>query len=102
MHRFAFDHAFVLSSWEETLPLSILETPVVASEVDRIADQVEDGVRWSAFSHAQPEALGDALLRMYAAVNFRGACAKVGRARYNRLFAWAHYVECWKTLVEKP
>jgi glycosyltransferase involved in cell wall biosynthesis len=97
---------FVLPSREEAMPLSILEamfleTPVVASDVDGIPDQVEDGKSGLLFSHAGQEMMGEQILRMMTDAAFRSRCAAVGQDRFKHHFERKHYLDKWAMLVEE-
>lgn len=97
---------FVLPSREEAMPLAVLEamfleTPVVASDVDGIPDQIEHGRSGLLFSHAYPEGLAEGIIRMAADAEFRAQCARAAHEKY-----WCHfnrklYFESWRKLLDR-
>ncbi len=95
---------FVLPSREEAMPLSILEamyleTPVIASDVNGIPDEIEDGVSGLLFSHSRPEGLQEAISRMLEDASFRASCALNARVRYDQQFNQKLYKERWAAIV---
>lgn len=95
---------FVLPSREEAMPLSILEamylgTPVIASDVNGIPDEVQDGVGGLLFSHADPEGLTQCIVQMISDVAFRERCVAHARARYDAVFTTKQYMARWADIV---
>lgn len=97
---------FVLPSREEALPLTILEamyleTPIVASDVAGIPDEIENGKSGQLFSHVHPEGLPEAIMRMANEPELRSSCVRAAKARYETHFSRKLYFERWRALVEE-
>jgi glycosyltransferase involved in cell wall biosynthesis len=95
---------FVLPSREEAMPLSVLEamylgTPVVASDVNGIPNEIEDNVSGLLFSHSHPEGLQKAIARMIEDRPFRMACVQAARHKYDEEFNQQLYLRRWKEIV---
>jgi glycosyltransferase involved in cell wall biosynthesis len=83
----AASHLFVLPSWSEGVPMSMLEAlaiglPVVVTRVGGIPDVVRDREHGRLIRPGEPAALADAVISMAAD---RSEAARVGRA--NRAYA---------------
>jgi glycosyltransferase involved in cell wall biosynthesis len=97
---------FVLSSWWEGMPLSILEamregTPVVASHVGGIPELVEHGVTGTLFSQVDPSACAAAMLACLADPERANAMAIEARRRCagRRERGLALYVACYEDVL---
>lgn len=96
---------FVLPSREEAMPLSILEamyleTPVVASDVDGIPDEIEHGKSGLLFSHSRPEDLADCLRNMFADSDIQALFASKAVDRYHQMFDRHRYFDRVQKLVD--
>jgi glycosyltransferase involved in cell wall biosynthesis len=98
---------FVLSSWWEGMPLSILEamregTPVVASHVGGIPELVEHGVTGTLFSQVDPSACAAAMLACLADPARAHAMALEAQRRCTgrRERGLALYVACYEDTLQ--
>jgi glycosyltransferase involved in cell wall biosynthesis len=84
---------FVLSSREEGLPLVIAEAmacgkAVVSTNVDGVPEIVVEGRTGLLVDPDDPEALADALIKVYTSPKLRESLAKRGRDRAVRSYTW--------------
>jgi glycosyltransferase involved in cell wall biosynthesis len=82
---------FVLSTRQESLPLSIIEAmraglPVVASDVGGVAELVTHGVTGYLVPHSDPQALQERLRELIASGQTRSRMGQMGRLQYERHF----------------
>jgi glycosyltransferase involved in cell wall biosynthesis len=100
---------FVLSSFSEGMPMSVLEAmaagrPVVASSVGGVPEAVVDGVNGLLVPPARPDDLATALERLAADGDLRRRLGEAGRARAVELFSlesWRRsHVELYDSLLD--
>lgn len=89
---------FVLASWWEGLPLSILEAmraglPVVASGVSGVPEAVSDGETGRVVPPGRPEALAGALEELLESAALRARMGRAGRERYEDEFTFRRMFE---------
>jgi glycosyltransferase involved in cell wall biosynthesis len=97
---------FVLPSFNEGLPMSVLEAmaygiPVVASRVGGIPEAVRDGEDGFLISPGDIQALTDRLRRLLADPSLRHRMGASARARAISLFGATDIVEQWLSLYRK-
>ncbi len=102
---------FVLSSWSEGLPMSLLEAmaagkPIVATAVGGVPEVVRDGREGRLVPPGAPDALADALLELTADADGRRAMGAAARARVEEGFSIAatgpQYVTLYHELARDP
>jgi len=102
---FALADVFLLPSFIEGMPISILEAmrsslPVIATPVAGIPEVVEDGVTGLLVNPGSPPEIAEAVLRLRRDEPFRRSCGTAGRAAFEANFEFAKGVEELRTLYE--
>lgn len=96
---------FVLSTHYEGLPISILEAmragvPVVATEVNGVPEQVENGVTGFLVPRSDPQALANALLRLLNDSQLRKIMGEKARESFAEKFTSQTMIESLSTLYK--
>ncbi len=94
---------FVAPSLADNLPYTVLEamgcgTPVVASRVGGIPEEVDDGCTGRLFTVGSPEDLGAAIISVLEDADLAAAMGKAGRARAEAMFGLAGFVASYEKL----
>jgi glycosyltransferase involved in cell wall biosynthesis len=113
--RLARAQVFLLSTYKEGFPISILEAmrarlPVVAARVGGIPEAVEPGVTGALFEARSPEALADAIRPLLRDPEFRRRQGEAGRERYLSEFGierhlrliWGVYLQAMRRRFRVP
>jgi len=95
----------LVPSLNEVLPLVICESmaferPVVCSKIDAIPEAVTDGVEGFLVPPGNPDAIREAVLKLYMDPKLRSRMGAAGRARVLRQFGYAQMGEHYRELLD--
>jgi glycosyltransferase involved in cell wall biosynthesis len=97
---------FVLPSWLEAMPISLLEAmragvPVIATRVGAVPDMLEDGQSGLLIEPRRSDLIAEALLKLINDADYRQALAKAGRRTFEEEFELTQVLKDMKALYRK-
>jgi glycosyltransferase involved in cell wall biosynthesis len=97
---------FVLPSWLEAMPISLLEAmragvPVIATRVGAVPDMLEDGKSGMLIEPRQPGLIAEAVLKLINDADYRQALAIAGKRTFEERFELSQVLKDMKALYRK-